>query len=114
LPAGALVTGVELEACDSSATNEIALLFMDCGTSPTAACAPVATAATGVAGVPGCDYFFANMPSGFTINNFVSSYYLRPSDADTVTATRFRGARIFWRRQVSPAPLSPAGRWPCS
>jgi hypothetical protein len=37
------------------------LLFMDCGTSPTAACAPVATTATGVAGVPGCDYFFANM-----------------------------------------------------
>jgi hypothetical protein len=104
LPAGSRIVAVELEACDDSATTEMTLFFFDCGIGPDAACAEVVSFSTGVANANGCDYFSALVPGPITTDNFNTTYFVRISDPDHVTTTRYRGVRVFYRRQVSPAP----------
>src|SRR5262249_42321840 len=59
LPSGTVVTGIEIDGCDSSATGELFASLVVCPTSVAGPCVFVNGPSTGVAAMPGCGIFFA-------------------------------------------------------
>lgn len=103
LPSGALVESMELEACDDSATGAITA---ELGVCPalSEACAAAGSVTTGSGSAQGCNTFTVPINPQITIDNLNSSYYVSINDPDLSTTTRWRAVRVYWRRQVSPAP----------
>jgi len=78
LPAGALVTGIELEGCDTT---------------------------PGVASASGCAFLRGDLATPETIDNFNNNYQLEVViNGNGTDTTRFLTVRVFYRLQVSPAP----------
>jgi len=109
LPSGAVIESLELEGCDATATGRIDFTVQRLA-SPVVGIFTLASGSTGAtnAEVPGCTYFFAGASTPATIDNFSGTYRLRvvlttPADLPSV---RFRGVRVFYRLQVSPAPAT--------
>jgi hypothetical protein len=107
LPSGAVITTIELEGCDDSATGAIELHLWVCA-GPGDSCLDQGSYVLGSGGpeAPGCDYFARTSLSPLTVSNADHTYFLAIKDADTSSSTRFRTARIYWKRQISPAPGS--------
>jgi hypothetical protein len=107
LPSGALITTIELEGCDDSATGAIELHLWVCA-GPGDSCLDQGSYVLGSGGpaTPGCDYFARTSASPLTVSNSDHTYFLSIEDPDTSTSTRIRTARVYWRRQISPAPGS--------
>jgi len=105
LPSGALLTAIELEGCDDSATGAIELHLWVCA-GPGDSCGDLGSYVLGSGGpaTPGCDYFARTSASPLTVSNSDHTYFLSIQDSDTSPSTRFRTARIYWQRQISPAP----------
>jgi hypothetical protein len=105
LPAGAIVDGVELDACDYSATGDIQFGMLQApqaNASDGANVPPVGT--TGVAYALGCRLFTVVPPAPLTIDNFHYHYWLFLNFGEQTSALRVAGFEIYYHLQVSPAP----------
>jgi len=100
LPSGALLTGLDLEACDSDATNQFAFALFQFS-------APVQTGTlastlfqSGAAAMPGCSLY--NIPLSRTVSNdtekLLIDVNIGPGDVS------FSSVRLHYMLQVSPAP----------
>ena len=106
LPAGALITGLELEGCDTNAA-ESAGLFLFKRASPTGATTLIGSVSTGDAETPGCAFFGDPMNlagEGQVVDNRNNSYFVRAELTATDSTTSLGAARVYYRLQVSPSP----------
>ncbi len=106
LPAGALVTSIEVEACDNSPTRNVSF-----GLVKQAAPAGMITFLTGGdtsggMGVPGCGLFPATLTVPETIDNRNNIYFLFVATEAGDSSTRFAAARVFYQLQVSAGPAT--------
>lgn len=104
LPAGAVMTRIELAGCDSIATaNVTARLFRV--PAPDGTPNVLATATTGPnANVPGCGFFNANLAAPHSIDNVAWTYFVEVGISGSTLSTRFQAVRVFYHLEVSPAP----------
>ncbi len=119
LPTGALITQVEVQFCDSSATSGLwAYLFR--GEIPTGINYETLLVSTSVAETPGCPIQTATLAEPMTVDNNANFYQIdvalgsgTPGDAGIGIGT----VRIAYMLQISPAPASatfgdvPTGYW---
>ncbi len=108
LPTGARLTGMAIEACDNSATGGVSLVLSRCvaGSAAGTACVFPGFVATGIAQAPGCAVYFVDLTaSNIVIDNVANSYILSVGTGTMDDTTAFRGVRLFYKLQVSPAPL---------
>jgi S-layer homology domain len=107
LPSGVEILGIELEGCDDSTGSGVELHLFVCG-GPGDFCLDQTDYLVGTGGFStvGCAYFARTATSPLTVSNADHTYFLQIVDADTSPMTRFRTARVRWRRQLSPAPAS--------
>jgi hypothetical protein len=103
LPAGSLVTSVELDACDTNATYGVTAILIRIGR-PEGPAAALASASTGPAATPGCTTVTTNLGAPPTIDNDNFSYLVQVGGFAADNSTRFQAVRIMYRLQVSPAP----------
>jgi hypothetical protein len=105
VPTGALLTGFEVDGCDTSATATIDAFLHRCPTGG-GACATLASVSSGGAPTPGCTFFFSGI-ANHTVNQLAASYDVEVALTGTDQSTRFQAVRVYWQRQLSPAPQSP-------
>jgi hypothetical protein len=107
LPAGALVTSIQLEACSDLDLNHVsARLFRmmqleGAGTKLVVVVTPF--------GATGCMQTTRNLAVPHTIDNVHNTYFVEVGLGGAVALdvrTRFQAVRVFYRQQVSPAPAS--------
>lgn len=103
LPSGAMVTGIEFEGCDDSDTSGVATALWNCP-SPGGDCALVTAFSTGTSETPGCDFFAAAIDPPITLDQRNNRHMLSTSGGPD---EGFHAVRVFWRRQVGPAPSFP-------
>jgi plastocyanin len=103
LPAGSKITGIEITGCDDNASADMEAGLVECP-DPTGACTLIVKAET--TGQPGCGFFDTAVAAGPTVNNLANSYALLIQLPATDTSLRFRNVRLFYKRQVSPAPAT--------
>jgi hypothetical protein len=103
LPAGALVTAIQLELCDvgSGPTENVAVTLSRVPTSDSNNV--VELAATGTTGTPGCVFLTQSLAAPETIDNQSNNYFVAVFSAPT-SAVQFSGVRLNYTLQVSPAP----------
>ena len=103
LPAGAVVSRIEIEACDEDGGAQVQFAVIRTA-SPDGGVTfdPAVAGSTGIADAPGCGFFAVNL-AGFTVDNR-NNYYLAFVGPGPTNLTRFAAFRVFYRRQVSPAP----------
>lgn len=104
VPSGALVKGIEMEACDTDAAGAI-LFGMARQVSPGGAGANVTTVGT-TGATPGCSFFFVPVTTPFTMDNFNTSLYIFVNYGSTSSTNRVILFRVNYRLQVSPAPAT--------
>jgi hypothetical protein len=103
IPTGALVFGMQIEACDGNASDDIWVSFEGCP-SPSGFCSTIGYISTGTSATPGCDYFSLVIDPPVQIFNVFATYIFHLWDSDLSETTSFRNARLFWARVQSPAP----------
>jgi len=103
LPSGATVTAMELDGCDNSTTAGLSVDLFVCGVG--SACYPISGPVTGNPDTGGCTFWFLGTSSSPTINNSANSYAAVVSDGGTDNQTSFQAVRIYYRLNISPAPL---------
>ncbi|MCP5419819.1 MAG: S-layer homology domain-containing protein [Gammaproteobacteria bacterium] len=104
LPTGSKIVGFELEACDSSTSDTVnARLYRYASAS--ASLSTLAFVESGTTSAPGCTYFYTAV-SNHTVENFNGGYMIEFYDGSTLNTTTVRAARVYWQRQISPAPGS--------
>ena len=107
LPGGALIVGVELEACDDSATGAVIGNLLRCPVPGGSCIATGPQVSTGDANVPGCGTFRAHISPGQTVDNLANSYMVQVgNNGDLSGNARFRSVRIYYKLQVSQPPGS--------
>jgi len=102
LPTGVKVTMLEVEGCDSDGAGDVRLWLSDCLWSNTSSCPGVPAGGVGSSGTPGCHYW--NSAVDVTIYNGAHSYYLTLELGASGLNNKIRAARIYYQRQISPAP----------
>lgn len=102
LPAGAKIDYLELKACDTSGSGQVAASLYVC---QGASCSVPCTVSTGTSATPGC-FTFASGTCGVTVNNFGNEYTVQVCTTALDATTVFEAVRIFYYLQVSPAPGS--------
>ena len=101
LPAGASITRMEAQACNSNpgASGSLVLVELD----STGAAAPLATVTVGPS--TNCAISPVTLTPAHTVNNANESYSLRWSQAGANDGTlRIQAARVYYKLQVSPPP----------
>jgi len=107
LPAGAVITRIELDGCDFDATNQLVAEVKRFGSPPGSA--PGLGLMTSVTGAtPGCALFPSSLTSGVTeadrtVDN-VHYWYWLGVNAPASTDLAFANVRVFYELRVSPAP----------
>jgi len=106
LPAGALLTGIELEYCD---TNPAASVNASVNSRSAAGVNDIVgpTLDSGDAATPGCGFLgsvFNLELTGEVVDNFEKSYWVRVTLEGTDDSTSLGAVRVYYRLQVSPAP----------
>ena len=101
LPQGALVLSIELEACDMSATGQVAtgLYRGSLGAANT-----LASVGTGDAETPGCTAVAVDLENPETVENNAHRYILVVQNTTYDGQTLLGAVRVRYRLQVSPAP----------
>lgn len=102
LPSGAMIVGVDLEACDFAGSGEARIELFSCPVN-TNGCTSVANVTTGLAAQPGC-VTVSSGPLNVTVQNAAASYPLIATLNDNTISVQFRAVRIRYMLQVSPAP----------
>ena len=114
LPAGALVTYIEIDYYDNSITGELQAAFAVCGFTGescafqpgSAACSPL-TICSGAADAFGYSQVSTDLtPNGIVINNFNNRYMIAVGNTTTDGSTAWSQIIIGYVLQVSPAPSS--------
>ena len=100
LPAGALVTSIELEGCDTTAAARVVTTLWRAAPALVA----LASVDTGTIPTPGCAFFSVNLATPETIDNENNTYVVEVIISGTTSATQFQAVRIYYNLQVSPAP----------
>ena len=101
LPAGALITAIELNACDQSAVSDATVALTQ---TPVNEGTPIILATAKTTGVSfGCGFLSTVLPSPHTVDNVNNTYSLTYTGADD-NATRVQAVRVFYHLQISPAP----------
>lgn len=105
LPSGALVSSIEMEACDSTATGQT-LFGMSQVISPGVNGWNITSVgSTGTSATPGCAFFPINLTTPVTIDNENNIYLLFADwEGNFTSNNRIHAVRIFYNLQVSPAP----------
>ena len=103
LPTGALITSMEINACDTSATATVDAYLYRCHTSE-GGCDTIASVSTGTAATPGCNFFIDSLFTE-TVDQLSYNYIVEVFLGATNSSTRIQSLRVFWRRQMSLAPL---------
>jgi S-layer homology domain len=102
IPQGASLLSIELDACDTSATEGIGASFSRIDAT---GFTQLAFVQTGDAATPGCSRFSADVtPGPETVDNYLYQYLVSAQNATFTTATTIGAVRIVYRLQVSPAP----------
>jgi len=105
LPTGARVVQVAFEVFQNDAGSTMAGGFFVCSGSPAGSDCALAGVA-GVGGTPGWTYFSISGLS-VTVDNFNKSYYVEINNgASASSAQQFRRAIVYYKLQVSPAPVT--------
>lgn len=104
LPDGVLITGIALMACDTADPGDV---LLELYVRQPAAVIPLVGVGT-PPGTPGCGNFYFQVPPGTepVVNNGDNAYYFVAVTSEASDATALTGARVFYRRQVSPPPLT--------
>jgi hypothetical protein len=108
LPAGALLTGLELEGCDSSSTAQVQV-NLSRRSSPTGGLSAIGTFGTGVSETPGCAFFGdpTNLVStNQTVDNRNFAYSVRVTLSAPDNTTSLGAVRVYYKLQVSSAPAT--------
>jgi hypothetical protein len=105
IPSGSLLVRWEIIGCDSSLNSGItaALLRVNDGGGAYLIGGFISTSDTAI---PGCGTFGVDISPGFTVRNFADIYYGIEFNqgSDSTGAIRLVGARVYYKRQVSPGP----------
>jgi hypothetical protein len=101
LPAGALVSEVEFNFCDTGATALSASWFRQAKNA-----APATTLLLASVGTPGCIVQTATLSPAQTVDNNANSYNIELSLGSTDGTIVFNSLRVGYRLQVSAAPVS--------
>lgn len=106
LPAGALLTGIELEYCDANPAASVnASVHSRSAAGVNNIVGP--TLDSGDAAIPGCGFLgsVSNLElAGEVVDNFEKSYWVRVTLEATDDSTSLGAVRVYYRLQVSPAP----------
>ena len=103
LPAGALVTAIELEACDTNNGGTVgAQLFR--GGKLGSGVLSLAGTETGTAATPGCTAVTGHLGVPHTIDNVNNAYFVQVLGLGGGSSLRFQAVRVYYTLQVSPAP----------
>lgn len=103
LPAGAILSSVELDACDSDAAAQVQVAVFRSVKAGGALTNLTGFGGTGIMATPGCSVFSLNLTTPETINNLNNNYFIDVLSGAT-SATSFKAVRVTYRLQVSPAP----------
>ncbi len=108
LPAGALLTGLELDACDTNGSgNHLDLQLYDCDRFSNCNAVPLTSVSTFDLG-PGCGSVSIDVTgANYTVDNQAHQLLLWANMAATDGTNQIAGAAIGYVLQVSPAPGSP-------
>ncbi len=101
LPAGAVIVGVELEACDTDAAADVTVSLVRV---PSLEGSLLNLGNAFTSGTPGCA--FVTGAVSHTVDNETGTYQVRVSIGGSTLATRFQAVRLIYRLQVSPAPAT--------
>jgi len=105
LPAGAVITAIELQACDSLATDLVDVKLYSAGfTAGAESSALLANLTTGAADVPGCAFFSSSVSPAVIVDNFNKVYGVEVTTTGGNSGARFMAVRLSYHLQVSPAP----------
>jgi hypothetical protein len=104
LPAGALVTQLELDGCDSSVTATLSAQLLACAGG---SCSVLEQLESGQAEAPGCAGFRTAVNPALTIDNEANAYILHVNTQAGDSSTRFRSVPLLYHLQVSPPPAVP-------
>jgi hypothetical protein len=105
LPTGARIDQVAFEVFQNDPGSTMAGGMFVCDDSPAGGACALA-GVSGVGGTPGWTYFLVG-GLDITIDNFNNSYYVEINAGDSLTnAQQFRRAVVYYRLQVSPAPVT--------
>jgi plastocyanin len=99
LPSGAQIAGLEVAGCDNGAGTLNVMLF-EC-IDPDGPCDLVAIVTP--SGTPPCAYTSVRVPPPSNVNNLANSYVV---EARLGAAQSLRSVRVFYKKQVSPAPAT--------
>ncbi len=107
IPSGAIVTKVVIEGCDSSATGQLVFSVAK-GTAPTGPLSFLASGSTDIGATPGCGFFTLPVPGGGTqmINSTQNLWLHFYWQGDYTGLVLLHTIRVFYKLQVSPAPVS--------
>ena len=101
LPAGAVISEIELEGCDTDPGAAVVFeLFYVVPSGGNVPLSPLGS--TGIASTPGCGFFPLAVPP-HTVDNAINTYYVAVSSGST-PATNYTAVRVRYQLQVSPAP----------
>lgn len=107
LPTGALVTGLEVQGCDLSATGQLQVLLIRQVISGGTETIQILgnPLLTGELATPGCDNFSVAFATPATINNANAGYLLDVQQGGALDGSvRFQAVRVRYKLQVSLAP----------
>jgi hypothetical protein len=103
LPAGALLSAIEVDGCDTSATDTLALQLRSRPANEGGATTLLASATT--SGAPGCVFVASALGTPVTIDNANNVYFYHVTfGGNTTGVTRLQAVRAIYNLQVSPAP----------
>jgi hypothetical protein len=105
LESGSEIVLLEVEACDEIDSGRIAVSILSCP-APLGACTVPASVGTTDFGTPGCNFFFASPPTPYTVDNYNNTLMISAFFFSSTSQVRLRAVRIYWHRQVSPAPAT--------
>jgi hypothetical protein len=103
LPAGAVLSSMELAACDEDAAGEVRAQFIQ-ASGQDGPIVVLAEIGTGDASVPGCNRFTAPVTPPTSVENIGQNYLLVVTITGITDRTRLQAVRIFYQLQSSPAP----------
>jgi S-layer family protein len=104
LPAGASITKVEVQACDTNASVNGGLSL--CAKSNSSGVCTALETVT-INANTGCALTTLSLTPAHTVNNAVNSYYLSWSNFPALDGTiKIQAARVYYKLQISPDPTT--------
>lgn len=109
LPSGALITGLEVQGCDLSATGQLQVFLIRQAISGGTETAQFVgnSVVTGGPATPGCGNFSVAFDTPASIDNANAGYVLNVQQGGATDGTvRFQAVRVRYRLAVSPPPAT--------